>query len=181
MPKTKPSKIEIVVKDVLVHSCFSQRKGDPYVPRRCRCKKWITREEARLRVALGDADWKMVWFLKSKNPFPSRTEIVEEQDAKTPRSNTIEKAHMTRNIEGDEEEAASINVYQELMLTTRCLFVRGMEQFAGRLILEEDGSWRGTPILWDEMKDPFRGRVILVLFGYDLRTCVGVDVEESAE
>jgi hypothetical protein len=42
---------------VLVHYCFKQHLGHQLDPDTCRCRKWITYQEAEQKVAEGRADW----------------------------------------------------------------------------------------------------------------------------
>lgn len=149
---------------VLVHSCFSQRLGDPK-PKKCRCKMFITYAAAKERVAEGIADW-LILYSKSEKVYDAIDAIVEERGLKTPRSNTLEKAHMERNTEGHEEQVASVELYQELTHDSQYLLMYGVILKAGRYL-------SGEPVLFDPATDAFRGRAILIFFGLDQRTNYG--------
>jgi hypothetical protein len=136
-------------RNVLVHSCFSQECGDP-CPNKCRCRKLVSYEEARYLVKIGEASWMLDYNPYTKKVYEMPDEIICERTAKTPRSNTLESAHMERNAESNEEQIASADAYGELQI----------------------GVWDALTRaeIWNEEDDEFRGRAIIVLFDYDLRT-----------
>jgi phospholipase C len=99
----------------LIHSCFDQAVGNPR-PKNCRCKFRVTKEQATQLVEDGLAswlivDWKkdaggqsipvtswnLVWGAKQEEE-PGAT-VRSALAAKTPRVQTIEKAHIHRSTD----------------------------------------------------------------------------------
>jgi hypothetical protein len=96
-----------IVKDVLVHNCHAA--GDKQ-PVKCRCKLYITHDEAKTQVKQGLADW--MWFYPANGkPYQSHGAVVAVRGQKTPRAAMLEKAHMERNAGGQEEQQASVEAF----------------------------------------------------------------------
>lgn len=156
-------------KPVLIHACFDQRLGEQR-PAECNCRYRISNDEAKDFVAQGRADWVI---LDWRNGFPveganlvwGARPTKEEMEGtvssafalKTPRVQTIEKAHIERAyVNGKQEDLDRINAWGEL---------------AREVIAELIKPWRD---------DPFEGRGVFYLIGWDQRSCRGVDVDNSA-
>ena len=116
----------------------------------CRCKFRVTYDEAREYVSFGEARWKLELNTKRDHAVESTEALVLLQVAKTPRTQTFEKANTERLVEGHQEDIDKANVYGEMTI-----------EMWDSLTRKE---------LWVEADDPFRGRAIIVLFDYDLRT-----------
>jgi hypothetical protein len=56
---------------VKVHFCFRQHLGEQIDPAKCKCRKWVTFEEAEQKVAEGRADW----LILSRTRVPSPDDI----------------------------------------------------------------------------------------------------------
>jgi hypothetical protein len=116
----------------------------------CRCKLRVTYEEAREWVSFGEACWKLELSTHRDHVVESADAIVLLQVAKTPRTQTFEKANTERLVEGHQEDIDKANAYGDMQIDVW------------------DTLTRKEP--WSEADDPFRGRAIIVLFDYDLRT-----------
>ncbi len=53
---------------VKVHFCFKQHLGEQINPSRCKCRKWITFQEAEQKVAEGRADWLILSRTRVESP-----------------------------------------------------------------------------------------------------------------
>lgn len=97
---------------ILVHQCqpVSKRQGaqDQFMAdlftqesikanRRCQCKKFVTKEEAKELVHQGQAEWVRMYSPTGKE-YESTAAIVRSSANKTPRAQTIEKAHIERGL-----------------------------------------------------------------------------------
>lgn len=157
------------LRPVLIHSCFDQVIGQ-LRPATCRCKYRISLADARLYVKQGKASWLIVDY-KNSVPVESwnlvwgrEAEKNEDQETRgsyakqTPRVQTIEKAHMERAyLDGKKADIDRINVWGELA-----------QEVLASLIITEFGD------------DPFEGRAVLYLIGFDQRASAGktVNVDE---
>jgi hypothetical protein len=130
--------------DVRVHFCHRPGFKKPVS---CRCKRWITLDEATRQVDEGLADWDWVYPPKGQ-AFQSRGAIVLIPARKTPRSATLEKAHIERAASDYKEQQASTAAYLQL----------------------EFEKWSGLIVPF--IADPFEGRAMLYRPG-DSRTSVG--------
>ncbi len=157
---------------VLVHACFDQRLGQ-LRPLTCRCRYRVSVDEANDFVAQGKADWIIVDW---RNGFPveganlvwgARPEKQRDKDEKlssayalkTPRVQTIEKAHIERAfVNGKQDDLDRINAWGEL---------------AHEVIAELTVEWDG--------QDPFAGRAVCYFPGLDQRTCPGKDMHCVAD
>ena len=149
-------------------------------PEKCRCSYRVTTAEAELLVKNGIANWlitdwryneeKKVFFpLEGPNLVWGGKQaedlglVRSSLAAKTPRVQTIEKAHIERSYvgtaahpNGDPEERARIEYWGEL---------------SRQVIQELTTEYVG------EIFDPFMGcPVLAVPYGWDQRTCVGKNV-----
>src|SRR5258708_925528 len=80
---------------VIFHSCLSRAEVDPFVPEHCRCRKMVSEEEAQVLVDQGAA-----LDFASRLPMFSSGPIIQIGKAKrTPRSTTVEKAHIIRLVQ----------------------------------------------------------------------------------
>ena len=82
---------------VLFHDCIFGGGGgvDPFVPERCKCKKTISEEKAQSLIARGEA-----LDFESRMPVFTGGAIVQVGKLlRTPRSATVEKAHVERLTE----------------------------------------------------------------------------------
>jgi hypothetical protein len=153
-------------------------------PAKCRCSYRVTSAEAEHLVKNGIANWlitdwrynedrkvffpvegpNLVWGGKQAEDLGL---VRSSLAAKTPRVQTIEKAHIERAFvgtaahpEGDPEEQARINLWGEL----------------SRQVIQE----LTTPY-WPEVFDPFRFcPVISVAPGWDQRACPGKTVANKS-
>jgi hypothetical protein len=57
---------------VKIHYCFKQHLGEQLDPKKCKCRRWITYQEAEQKIADGEADWLIL----------SRTQVAAPDDAK---------------------------------------------------------------------------------------------------
>lgn len=183
-----------------VHHCFSQELFEPR-PSRCRCRKMISREFAAKLVADGVGDWLVVY--PSGN---ATTDIVLKGRAgKTPRAQTIEKAHMERYAErlysqvpdmDDPEVMQLFEIYHDIEIESRLKLFKdiGLELVSHKHFSDGHGHIVGeaarvlvTKIIAqaDAMKisaaidDPFRGEAIFNSVGKDQRTCIGKNVSKD--
>lgn len=101
---------QLVDYSVLIHGCHS---ADDKQPEKCLCKKYIPYEEAAEIVRQGLATW--MWMYPNQgNAFQSHGAIVLVSSKKTPRGAMLERAHMERNAEGQDEQQASVEAFGEL-------------------------------------------------------------------
>lgn len=136
---------------VVVHACFDQRLGQPR-PDSCRCRYRVSVDEAREFVAQGKADWiivdwrnnfpvegsNLVWGARPEKQRDENEKLSSAYAIKTPRVQTIEKAHMERAyINGKQDDLDRIQAWGEL---------------AQEIIAE-------LTIVWDG-HDPFEGRAV---------------------
>ena len=182
-------------KTTLVHSCFSQELAEPQ-PKKCRCRKYVSKEQAQVLVNLGSADW--LTDFSGDVPIPSWDVVLRGRQGKTPRTPTLERAHMERKLEleGEHgmrnpetifEQTERFEQYHDIEIEERLQLFRGvgpelrelknysdtlknLQGDGGRQVMEQivykadDLKARGfTP-------DPFPGRAILSLIGFDQRT-----------
>ena len=128
-------------KTTKVHYCFHQEIGDPQ-PKKCKCRKFISKEFAEGLVADGIADW-LVKFPEGVNT----TDIVLRNIvSKTPRAQTIEKAHIERfidqigDLEFDDPEVTMLfDIYHDLEMESRLkLFSVGKDLM--KLKVSSDGN-----------------------------------------
>lgn len=133
----------------LLHSCFSPDLNEPQ-PSECRCRKLVTRDKAVEMVKHGEADW----IIRFDGEFPGPTWNIAYRGrmGKTPRAQTIEKAHIERALEyrdhvaeqawfsdegqaakdiedaamGDERKKQRHEIYHDLAMETRYRLFHGM-------------------------------------------------------
>ena len=93
--KRKP--IQAKKNGVLFHDCVFGGGGgvDPFVPERCKCKKTVSEEQAKRLIARGDAlDFATRMAVFAEGPIVQIGKLL-----RTPRSATIESAHISRLVE----------------------------------------------------------------------------------
>lgn len=153
-------------------------------PKNCRCSYRVTTAEAEKLVKNGIADylitdWRYNEEKKTFFPAPNSNLVwggKQAEDlglvkssyaAKTPRVMTIERANIERAYcSGD--SAKEKNIAQQ---------ERDRIEEWGRLshgVIEEI-----TTTYWPEIIDPFKGRPVLLLIGWDQRTSPGKDVDNN--
>ena len=163
-----------LIRPSLIHHCFDQAAGDPR-PAKCRCRYRVTTEQAKKLVEEGLAsylivDWKkdsagasipvtswnLVWGSKHEDKDEELEAVRSAFALKTPRVQTIEKAHMERAYIGTKEfpkgsplEQARINEWGRL----------AQEVIAGL-----------TKTYWPKLHDPFEGKPVFYFIGYEPRT-----------
>ena len=88
---------------ILFHNCFFGGGGesDPFVPSRCKCRKFVSEEEAQSFIALGEA----IDFETRVPAFTGRAIVQIGKLKRTPRSATVEKAHISRLVEKPKTKA----------------------------------------------------------------------------
>lgn len=200
-------------KTVKVHSCYSQdsfednwngfpvetkiESLDKLRPKKCRCKWWVSTQVATQLVADGVASWE----IKFEGGFQTYGNdiVLSGRAGKTPRAQTIEKAHMERYTErlyhtqvfyGDdnsEEVMERDDIYHDIEIEARIKFfhmvgqdlwlVKKYSDMQGDLTGEEGRNLSNYIVQQaDEMKfgvakeDQFVGRAIFNSLGYDQRT-----------
>jgi hypothetical protein len=88
---------------VLFHDCIFGGGGgiDPFVPWRCKCRKLVSEEKAQSLIARGEA-----LDFETRTPVFAGGAIVQiGKLLRTPRSATVEKAHVARLVEKPEKKA----------------------------------------------------------------------------
>lgn len=140
--------MKIIFRVSLVHSCHSADLGEPR-PKRCTCRKLITKEQAIEMVKTGAADWLIDY--RGEFPMPTWNVVLRGRAKQTPRSHTIERAHIERGLERQEylaeqlwlsdegqmardieaaalggEQAELFEVYHDLEMEERYNLFRGM-------------------------------------------------------
>lgn len=80
----------------LVHSCHSPELSEPR-PDSCKCRKLVSRDKAIEMVKHGEADWLISY--ENQNPMPTWNICLRGRVNKTPRSHTLERAHIERGLE----------------------------------------------------------------------------------
>ena len=158
----------------LIHHCFDQAAGSPR-PKKCRCRYRVTSEQAKKLVEEGLAsylivDWKkdsagqsvpvtswnLVWGSKHEDKDEELEAVRSAFALKTPRVQTIEKAHMERAYIGTKEfpkgspiEIERINEWGRLA-----------QQVISDLTVE----------IAPDFIDPFEGKPVFYFIGYEPRT-----------
>lgn len=191
-------------KTTKVHHCFNQELNEPQ-PKKCKCRKLISREFAANLVADGVADW----VIKYPEGVASYDIILKGIAGKTPRAQTVESAHMERYVDQiwnigiagfcDPEVLMHLEMYHDIEMTERLKLFRnvGMELVQMKKESDECGILKGAAgqVLHDKIideaetlksvssvDDPFRGRAWFMPIGAsDQRTVVGHDVEIGKE
>lgn len=79
-----------------VHSCFSQELNERK-PRKCKCRRYVSHEKAIEMVNTGEANWLIDYSLNI--PIPTWHIVLYGRVNKTPRSHTLERAHIERYLE----------------------------------------------------------------------------------
>jgi len=146
-------------------------------PRNCRCSYRVTVADAEKLVKNGIADylitdWRYNEEKKTFFPAPNSNLVWGGKQAedlglvkssyaqKTPRVQTIEKAHMERAyLDGKKEDLERIEVWGQLQ----------REVWASITV--------SYPDFWE---CPFKGRTVLPLIGFDQRTAAGKDVDRQS-
>jgi hypothetical protein len=193
------------LRPALVHSCFDQNRVfqfmEPFFsanltkadlrelweqasahlgeirPKNCRCSYRVTVEEADLLVKNGIADylitdWRYNEEKKTFFPAPNLNLVwggKQAEDlglikasyaAKTPRVMTLERANLERAyVDGRQDEIDRIEIWGEL---------------AREVIADL------TTEYWPELDDPFKGRAVLPLIGFDQRSQPGKSVDKDS-
>lgn len=182
-----------------VHHCFSQELGIPQ-PKKCKCRKFVSKEFATNLVVDGIADWLIVY----PAGVPSYDIVLKGIAGKTPRAQTIESAHIERylGISGDPDDPEimeRIEVYHDIEMENRLKLFRtvGLDLLQMKRQSDEFGNVIGAAgkVLSDkiitesdELKlnnaidDPFVGEALFMPIGAgDQRTVVGRDVPIGEE
>lgn len=163
----------VIFRTSLVHSCYSAELGEPR-PKKCKCRKLITKDQAIEWVKQGIAEW--VINYEGGVPVPSWAVALRNRGAKTPRAQTIEKAHMQRGLErsdywaqqlwmadegqmakdieaaalGDEQSSERFEWYNETTMESRYEMFRGM-----MLPSAEDGTRQNKLQILKKLSDGF--------------------------
>lgn len=97
-------------KSVRVHTCYSMELSEPQ-PEKCVCREFVTVDEAEDRVRRGLANY-VIRFDKGK-PYEDLNQLcMTGRHLQTPRTATIEKAHIERAyVAGDLQERIRIEIY----------------------------------------------------------------------
>jgi hypothetical protein len=181
-----------------VHHCFDQELGNPQ-PVKCKCRKFISKEFASELVANGTAEWLTVY----PEGVSSYDIVLKGITGKTPRAQTIEKAHIERymGISGDfdPETMTRLEVYHDIEMENRLKLFRnvGLELLQLKQFSDTHGTVVGAAgqVLSDKIiadadklkldsavDDPFIGEALFMPIGAgDQRTVVGRDVEIGKE
>jgi hypothetical protein len=132
--------MKTLVFSVLIHSCqldFSERlrqyliPGERYIfvgngyrilPKRCRCKKQVTKAKAEQMVADGIAE--PVWKTRCRRVQIDFTRIWMAQQVQVPRVDLISQADIERFVEGNETSIAYVEAVHELYLENRQKLIR---------------------------------------------------------
>ena len=190
-------------KTTKVHYCFHQELGDPQ-PKKCKCRKFISKEFAEGLIADGVADW-LITFPAGT---PSTDIVMRNIASKTPRAQTIESAHIERYIDqiwnignadfDDPEVLAHLDRYHDLEMESRLKLFGVVGLGLVNLKNSSDGygdlSGEAGQVLVeklvaeaDEMKlsiaqnDTWIGRSVFMPLGGDQRTVGGVGVFVNKE
>ena len=139
---------EVATGEVLVHHCHAI--GCPQ-PNRCACARYVSSADAKEMVRQGLAEY--LWLYPSDgNAFQTHGAVVVVSAGKTPRVQTLEKAHMERAFTSSRghkfthhEEVDRVEAYGEMTL-----------------------QWV-TDLIVEPQDDPDAGRAILISWG-DQRT-----------
>jgi hypothetical protein len=89
----------IYFKTSLVHSCYLIDRGDLRPKPKCRCRKYVSREQASELVRLGAATWVLDDSDGKSEPIPQWDIVLLGQTSKTPRAATLERSHLERGTE----------------------------------------------------------------------------------
>ena len=191
-------------KTTKVHHCFNQELNEPQ-PKKCKCRKFISRDFAAGLVADGVADWVIIY----PQGVSSFDIILKGIAGKTPRAQTIEKAHIQRYIDQiwnigieafeDPEVLAHLEMYHDIEMVERLKLFRtvGLELVAMKQASDDLGMLKGEAgrvlhdkIIWEadmlkdatHVDDPFLGESWFMPIGAgDQRTVVGRDVPIGEE
>lgn len=191
-------------KTTKVHHCFNQEMNEPQ-PKTCKCRKFISREFASDLVANGIADW----VIKFPEGVSSYDIILKGIAGKTPRAQTIEKAHVERYVDQiwnrgiaafeDPELLMHLEMYHDIEMVERLKLFRnvGLELVAMKTASDDQGNLKGAAghVLHDKIvaeadvlklanavDDPFLGESWFMPIGAgDQRTVVGKDVPVGQE
>lgn len=125
----------IFFKTSLIHSCFSPDRGDLRPAKKCRCRKYVSRDEASKLVDMGAAQWVMDDLAGKSTPVPTWNIALLGRTSKTPRAATLERSHLERGTElsdagylaqnmqrvaeGEDEDRELFEVYHDLELQER--------------------------------------------------------------
>lgn len=158
-----------LLRTCLIHSCFSQNLGSQK-PDNCVCRKRVTKDTANGLIAQGLAEWiitgyeynhelKMLvpvhhaWHLVYSSAAPENAEAIVHAGymLKTPRVQTIEKAHIERwVVDGKQEDGDRIEEWGRL----------SREVYENLIVPFREDPWEGRAILpnWrDERNKDLRG------------------------
>lgn len=149
----------MAVRCVLVHTCFQ-----PELERRpemCGCSRWVTAAEAERMQKDGEAkpsflhqaDGSLVLDTKTKNPIRESKHIAAPKAVKTPRTPTIEKAHIERAYLPALFAADTRNMSPEEAEEYEAQRVRGIRE---RERIEAYGALNEK--MWEELGAGFRLR-----------------------
>jgi hypothetical protein len=190
-------------KTTKVHHCFSQELNEPQ-PKKCKCRKFISKEFAGQLVQDGVADW----IIKYPEGISTHDIIMKGIVGKTPRAQTIEKAHMQRYIDGvwnlgneafdDPEVMQRLEAYHDIEMVERLKLFHnvGMDLVSKKNESDGFGTLTGAAgkVLNDKFmaevdqlkfknypSDHYIGRAVLMAIGSDQRSTVGRDVEIGEE
>jgi hypothetical protein len=191
-------------KTTKVHHCFNQELNEPQ-PKKCKCRKFISREFAAGLVSDGVADW-IIIYPQGVSSFDI---ILKGIAGKTPRAQTIEKAHIQRYIDQiwnigieafeDPEVLAHLEMYHDIEMVERLKLFRtiGLDLVAIKTMSDDQGNLKGdagrvlhNKIIADADKlklanavdDPFLGESWFMPIGAgDQRTVVGKNVPIGEE
>jgi hypothetical protein len=97
--------MKIIFRICLVHSCYSADLGEPR-PKKCTCHKLVTKEQAIELVKNGTADW--VINYDHEFPMPTWNVVLRGRAKQTPRSHTLEAAHIQRGLERQDQLAEEL-------------------------------------------------------------------------
>lgn len=111
MPKKKVVKKAADKRLVTVHTCFSIEDGES-LPLICACRKKIYLHQAKRWVSVGLAEWISI----GKRTYHDKICIIGGDARRTPRSATIDAAHIYRAYVSDHglQEQERINAYGQL-------------------------------------------------------------------
>jgi hypothetical protein len=178
-----------------VHHCHSPEMGEP-LPKKCRCRKLISRDMASDLVKDGIANWMLDY--SGEVPIPTWNIVLSGRVGKTPRAKTIEKADLERYTErmynpnfDSTESQELINQYHDIEMETRLSLFGSIGSNLLRLKKDSDtyGNLEGVAgkVLVDKLMteadsikrtaakdDQYQGRAIFTSLGNDQRTVGGV-------
>lgn len=101
--------MRVIFRTTLVHSCYSPEVMPDLLkaaPKKCKCRKLITKEQAEEWVSHGEADW--VIRYEGNKPVKTWNIVLLGRKTKTPRGQTLEKAHLERGVERREQLAEAL-------------------------------------------------------------------------